>query len=258
MPGLSRGDWGHAGASYRYYANDYGIPGGFIGGHPTGVDIAMRRHTVRAEGGLHLERGPFANVTATGTYTDYHHTEFEPSGAVGTSFDQTFATGEDRRAARAARARSRWARWRARAVPRHRHGRDAQHAVDARTTRAAGFLMEELGRGALRVQLGARYDWAHYAPHADHVHRRGRRASSHARPRRSASLSGSLGLLYEAADGVRLGASVNRAYRTPDFNELYSNGPHLAANSYQRRRPELKEETGLGRGRVRPRESERR
>ena len=25
------GDWGHAGASYRYYASDYGIPGGFVG-----------------------------------------------------------------------------------------------------------------------------------------------------------------------------------------------------------------------------------
>src|SRR5918999_2617966 len=43
------GDWGHTGGSYRYYHNDYGIPGGFIGGHEQGVDIKMRRHTARGE-----------------------------------------------------------------------------------------------------------------------------------------------------------------------------------------------------------------
>jgi iron complex outermembrane receptor protein len=53
-------------------------------------------------------------------------------------------------------------------------------------------------------------------------------------------------VLYTASEGVRLGASINRAYRTPDFNELYSNGPHLAANSFNVGDPNLKSETGLG------------
>jgi hypothetical protein len=39
------GERGHAGVAYRAYANDYGIPGGFIGAHPNGVDVAMRRPT---------------------------------------------------------------------------------------------------------------------------------------------------------------------------------------------------------------------
>jgi iron complex outermembrane receptor protein len=39
---------------------------------------------------------------------------------------------------------------------------------------------------------------------------------------------------------------VSRAYRTPDFNELYSNGPHLAANSYDVGDPSLGQETGFG------------
>jgi iron complex outermembrane receptor protein len=29
----SVGEHGHGGASYRFYQNDYGIPGGFVGGH---------------------------------------------------------------------------------------------------------------------------------------------------------------------------------------------------------------------------------
>jgi len=53
-------------------------------------------------------------------------------------------------------------------------------------------------------------------------------------------------VLVEAAPDVRLGASVSRAYRTPDLNELYSNGPHLAANSFNVGDPNLREETGVG------------
>ncbi len=43
-----------------------------------------------------------------------------------------------------------------------------------------------------------------------------------------------------------MGASVARAFRTPDVNELYSEGPHLAANSYDVGNPSLEMETGLG------------
>jgi iron complex outermembrane receptor protein len=60
------------------------------------------------------------------------------------------------------------------------------------------------------------------------------------------SFSGSVGALYEVAEGVRVGTTVSRAYRTPDFNELYSNGPHLAANSFEVGDPRLETETGLG------------
>ena len=59
-------------------------------------------------------------------------------------------------------------------------------------------------------------------------------------------MSASLGALYELGPGVRVGASLARAYRTPDVNELYSDGPHLAANSYDVGNPSLDAEYGLG------------
>jgi iron complex outermembrane receptor protein len=43
-----------------------------------------------------------------------------------------------------------------------------------------------------------------------------------------------------------VGASVARSFRTPDFNELYSNGPHLAAGTYDVGDPNLEQETGTG------------
>jgi iron complex outermembrane receptor protein len=238
------GNWGHAGGSYRYYANDYGIPGGFVGGHATGVDIIMRRHSARAESDLHLQRGPLTNVRATGIFTDYHHTENEPSGAIGTLFDQRISAGEliARHGAIGPLALG--------AIGVRAQARDILTGGSLKTPSTsdinlAGFIVEEVGSGVTRLQAGVRYDFARYEPkERTFIDVGGVRVP--VRDRTFGALSGSLGLLHTAAEGVRVGVSLNRAYRTPDFNELYSNGPHLAANSFIVGDPNLSEETGTG------------
>jgi iron complex outermembrane receptor protein len=109
----------------------------------------------------------------------------------------------------------------------------------------AGFAISEFGNGATRFQAGVRYDWARYEPQEESFVFVGGQFVPTA-PRSFGSFSGSLGVLHEVTSGVRVGASVSRAYRTPDFNELYSNGPHLAANSYDVGDPQIDQETGIG------------
>jgi iron complex outermembrane receptor protein len=95
------------------------------------------------------------------------------------------------------------------------------------------------------LQGGVRFDAAKFSPREQtFIDVGGERIPT--RPRTFGSVSGSLGLLYAAVQDVRLGVSVSRAYRTPDFNELYSNGPHLAANAFEVGDPELDDEHGLG------------
>jgi iron complex outermembrane recepter protein len=238
------GNWGHAGGSYRFYANDYGIPGGFVGGHATGVDIVMRRHTGRAEADWHVDRGALTNIRATATATDYHHTENEPSGRVGTLFDQTVYAGEltARHAAVGPLALG--------AIGVRAQSRDVLTGGSLQTPSTsdlslAGFLVEEIGGGATRFQMGVRYDYGRYEPKEQtFIDVGGVRVP--VRERTFGAVSGSLGVLRTLGEGIRFGASFNRAYRTPDFNELYSNGPHLAANSYIVGDPNLNEETGIG------------
>jgi iron complex outermembrane receptor protein len=67
-----------------------------------------------------------------------------------------------------------------------------------------------------------------------------------ARPRSFDAVTGALGALFHTSDLVQVGASVSTAFRTPDFNELYSDGPHLAAYSYDVGNPRIDMETGLG------------
>jgi iron complex outermembrane recepter protein len=240
------GPWGHVGASYRYYDNHYGIPGGFVGGHETGVDIDMRRHAARAEIEAHMPGSRFfSTVRAHASFSDYRHDEVEPSGSIGTQFFQDFVAGEvlARHEARGPLAQG--------AIGVRVQYRDIVTGGSLRTPSTydytvAAFVVEEVGTGALRLQLGARYDHAWYEPRdtTASIFVGGRRVP--VRPRSFGSVSGSVGALFAPSDVLRFGVSAARAFRTPDFNELYSNGPHLAANSFDVGDPSLDAETGLG------------
>ncbi len=233
----------HGGASYRYYLNDYGVPGGFVGTHPNGVDIHMERHTGRAEFERHLGPGDGTQaLRATTQFTAYHHEEMS-GGAVGTRFRQTIAAGDltyrhDDLGPLAQLA-----------IGTRTQFRDivtggSLHTPSTRDVTASGFLVGELGHGALRTQGGVRYDWAHYVPDASVISVGGENVSTV--PRTFGSFSGSFGLLYSLTPALRVGSSITRSYRTPDFNELYSNGPHLADYSYNVGDPSLRQETGIG------------
>jgi iron complex outermembrane receptor protein len=205
----------------------------------------MRRHTARGEAELRPAGGPLASLRAAGTFTDYQHTELEASGSVGTRFDQQLAAGELSARHDALGPLSQGAAG-VRAQFRDITTGGALKTPSTYDWALAGYLVEEVGSGPLRLQLGARYDWARYEPRdtAAFVDVGGERIP--VRPRTFGAVSGSLGGLYEVSSGVRVGASVSRAYRTPDFNELYSNGPHLAAGTYDVGDPSLDKETGLG------------
>lgn len=238
------GAWGHAGASYRLYDNRYGIPGGFLGAHPEGVNIEMRRHAVRGEAEYRPEGGPFDALRATTTFSDYAHTEYEAAGAVGTEFSQQLTTGE------VVARHEAWGRLVQGAFGVRAQYRDILTGGSLRTPSTydwtvAGFAIEELGTGALRAQLGARYDFARFVPREQTFVTIGGRQVP-VRPRTFGSVSGSVGALYDLGRGVRAGASLARSYRTPDFNELYSNGPHLAAGTFDVGDPELGQEVGVG------------
>lgn len=235
---------GHAGLSYRFYDNDYGIPGGFVGGHASGVDIAMTRHTVRASAEIHPGAGRWESIKADGGVSLYRHTEFEPSGAVGTRFRQLYGSGT------VVARHNGWLGATSGAVGVAGHYRYIRTGGTLRTPTTAdvslaGFAVQEYGNGPFRVQAGLRFDFAHYDPQrAGNVTVGSERVPIVARS--FGSFSGSLGALYDFGSGLRIGGSIARAYRTPDFNELYSNGPHLASNSYDVGDPRLDEEAGFG------------
>ena len=233
-------DWGRLGASFRGYRNYYGIPGGFVGGHEQGVRIEMERVSSKFRTVVDEPVGPFHNLRFDATHTWYTHREIEASDILGTLFEQQNGSAD------VLGRHGRWGPFTAGAMGGRASWEDfgyggSLHTPDTRRLKAALYLLEEVDLGSIQIESGLRYDWTLADPGEDRVSDIGE-----IRDRRFHSLSGSLGVLYKSAAGLVLGASVVRAFRTPDVTELYSEGPHLAAYVFEVGNPSLEAEVGRG------------
>ena len=232
---------GHIGAAFRAFKNDYGIPGGFVGGHEEGVRIEMERMSTRVDGRLEGEWGPFRSLEVDGSHTWYRHLEIEPPNIIGTFF-KLQTTSADLLARHEG-----WGPFTNGAIGTRASVEDFNFAgglstPDTRRTTLAGYVFEEIDLDPLRIEAGLRYDWAKADPLQDDPDS----DIGAIRDRTFHAASGSLGLLYALPGGVTAGASVARAFRTPDVNELYSEGPHLAAYAFEVGNPSLDNEVGTG------------
>jgi iron complex outermembrane recepter protein len=248
--------WGFAGAAYRDYGFDYGVPGEFNGqaipgAHPGGVEIETHRRTARLEAGHFTGAGPFSALMLDASVVHYQQDEIESrigdQTILGARFDNLFGSlnllAQHEHELDALRTEG--------AVGLYAFSRDHRASgtfTGSRSARAhslAGFIFEELAYAAWRFQLGGRYDWTRITPLSTApIQLNGRQVP--VRERNFGSLSGSLAALYEVRPGWSVGASLARAFRTPTVEELYSDGPHLGDYSFNIGNPELEPEVGLG------------
>jgi iron complex outermembrane recepter protein len=237
--GLVR-DRGHVGMAYRYFANDYGIPGGFVGAHAEGVDIEMSRHVLKGEGRLR-DVGPFHEIEADASWTRYLHRELEQGGILGTEYGLVTHAVEVR--GHHGETGSLTGGTVGVRFQHERFGYGGSLATPAsRRWTASAFLHEEVRLDAFSIEGGLRYDWILADPFRDDPDA----SIGHIRDRRFHAVSGSLGGLYRLPSGLVLGASAARAFRAPDINELYSRGPHLASFSFEVGDPDLGTEVSAG------------
>jgi len=235
------GDRGHIGVSALGHANDYGIPGGFVGGHDEGVTIESQRVSLKTAGEHRPSEGLFSSLSGNASYSYYELIEIEPPDILGTQYQrQSVMTNLLARHEKlgpfslgALGARASWESF--------QFG-GSLFTPDTERLSVGVFSFEEIDLDPVRLEAGIRYDWtrtepAYEDPDSD---------IGHLRKREFGSFSGSFGLLYNARAGVTLGASVSRAFRTPDVNELFSEGPHLAAYAFEVGNPSLEEEIGTG------------
>ena len=235
-------DWGHLGASVRGYLNDYGIPG-FEGGHTDGVRIDMERAASKFRAVVDRPVGIFRNIRVNAAHTWYRHREKEsPADTSGsTIFVRQSASGDF------LGRHGGWGPFAEGAIGVRVSWEDfgyggALYTPDTRRLAAAIYLLEEVELGSARIESGFRYDWTLASPKED----LGKSSIGDIRDRGFQSLSGSLGVLYNHESGLTLGAGFVRAFRTPDVNELYSRGPHLAVDFFEAGNPDLEGEVGRG------------
>ena len=233
-------DWGYAGGAFRAYRNDYGIPGGFLGGHTNAVRTEQERMAGRFRSVIR-PGGSLEAIEIDAGYTWYQHHEMEPPDILGALYEREIVSGE-------ARARhAGWGPFASGAVGARVSWEDfgfagALHTPNSQRRTQAAYILEEIQLDPVTLEAGLRYDRVELEPDREDASA----DIGHIRARSFDAVSGSLGGLMRLTGEFTVGASVGRAFRTPDVHELYSEGPHLAANSYDVGNPSLETETGLG------------
>ncbi len=232
---------GMLGAAHRQYTLSYGVPGGFVGAHPNGVNIEMERRQTSARGNFASLTPLFHDLSFTAARTYYRHKEFEASGLIGSEFLIVDWQGT---------------------VQANHHGFDvidegiagmnASHrditfggyvfTSPGTAVSLAPFLYERFHFGSLSVETAVRFNYDRIAPRSEKPEAR----IGHIRERVFDTWSASMSILYPVGEVVRIGANLSRSSRVPTIEELFSEGPHLAAYSYEVGNPDLEAEHGYG------------
>ena len=237
---------GSLGVSVSLFDSRYGVPmrpgaghhheeGGDEGeeGHgdvPVSIDLRQIRADLRGE--VKLGEGFLEQLRVRFAAADYEHTELE-GDEVGTLFE---TQGMEGRAELVQRDIGGW-----RGViggqffVRDFNAVGAEAFLPANSTSQIGlFALQEYEVGPVQLQGALRYE------HADVE-------SAPLGIRRSFnSFSAAAGASFEMAPRVRAGINLSRAERAPSAEELFSNGPHIATQSFEVGDSSFDTESNLG------------
>jgi len=231
-----------AGLAYQGFRLRYGLPADPA--DPELLTIEGKRQQVSGRTDLRFDgtRIPLVRLDATGQW--YEHDEIEPDGAIGTHFDlrtQTFS----------ATARSSFSRYVGAFggsgffKQYEATGEEAlTPPADSRSLGVYAFqdfpLFHADTARAVHLHLGARYD------HTTVESKQGDPRFGPPAERRFGTFSGSVGLLFPLGPDVTLNANFARAFRAPTVEELFSNGVHAAAGTFDKGNVDLDAETNTG------------
>ncbi len=216
-------DKGFFSLTYNQDDRRYGIPfASFFesGGTETGsnVDVAMRRHDIKFNGGFRNLGGFIDGFHATANYSNYRHKELEGE-EVGTRFQNDIfmfrGVFDQRKTGRLTGSFGFSAQ--------HRDYRsEGEEALAPPTVQHnfAVFGLQELDFEHVKFQLGGRLEHTGYHPEG-------------LRERSFTGFSGAAGVRVPLWTGGAFVANYTHSYRAPALEELYNNGPHLGNLTFE-------------------------
>ena len=220
------GKWGHVGASFSLLDSLYGIPSG------EGARIDQNQTRYDIDSLVNAPLNGFESFKFKLGYTDYEHAELDADDEPEVQFKN----------------RSLESRWELAHKPvAGWHGtlgmqtenthfsalsthEDHVTVPTTHSTSVAGFLVEERDFGKLRMNAGVRLETV-------------KRRPVEARKREFDLISYSVGGMYPVMPGYSAGLTLSVAQRAPATEELYSEGPHHATETFDIGNPDFKKET---------------
>ncbi|HET9428220.1 MAG TPA: TonB-dependent receptor [Allosphingosinicella sp.] len=239
-------DAGNLGVSLSLFDSRYGVParpgvghaheegeGEDSGAEEEAADVAidLRQYRADVRGEVQLG-GLFETLRVRLAVADYEHTEFEGE-EVGTIFKTQGMEG------RVEAIQADRGGWRG-VVGGQFFVRDfeaigAEAFVPPNDSSQMGiFALQEVEMGRLELEGAVRFEHATVG------------ARSLGLDRSFNAFSVAAGASYEVAPLVKVGANLSRSERAPSAEELFSNGPHVATQAFERGDPNLGKERSVG------------
>ncbi|HAC15637.1 MAG TPA: hypothetical protein DCE78_06805 [Bacteroidetes bacterium] len=245
--GISRiEDWGLLGISTNIYRSGYGIPGDFLGSHPNGVKINLEREQADFRFDRTLDSEYFRRMLIEYTFSHYFHEELEMNSQtnkfdlVGSDYSLFTNTFNGRLYLNNFGL-----------IDQSILGIQAEQSNFAAggltftpETNELGFAIysyQQMEQGNWSIQTGLRYDFASPRPV-----RESQTAYGYRRQRDFSNVSGGISAVYKISNPLSSGVSIMRTVRMPGVEELFTEGPHLPAYSFEVGNPNIDEEVGLG------------
>lgn len=230
-------DTGFIGIAGTAMNTDYGVPGHSHEGEEGGVTIGLKQRRIDLDGEIDADFLFFKKSKLRVGYADYTHSEIEPTGEIGTVFANEGVEGRlefVEKTSTIGGAELNGAigfQWKIRdfsAIG------DEAFVPPSKSRQLGFFALKELSAGPFRFELGGRYEATRHT------------VDDLAITRTFDAFSVSAGIGYQPNDIVFLGVTGLRTERAPSTEELFSNGPHLAAGVFEIGDPALGKETARG------------
>ncbi|WP_157452490.1 TonB-dependent receptor [Chloroherpeton thalassium] len=234
-------DYGFVGASMRDFNLDYGIPGGFVGAHPNGVSIEMQKQVRNVKSRINLNMERLENIEIHLTNSYYRHKELESNNSVGADFRirNNYGFVNLNHLALGFLEKGTVGFW--------MDSRDFDiggnvFTPSSKSLHLAGYVYESFTLNRVNLEFAARYNFDNIRPDAEDPDSR----IGNIRERTFHTYSLSFSALYQLTETFSFGGNLSKSSRVPTIEELYSEGPHLAAYSYEVGNPDLDAESGVG------------
>jgi iron complex outermembrane recepter protein len=234
-------DFGYAGVSVRRFELDYGVPGGFVGAHPNGVNIEMFRDQINFKSRFNLNSKLLENIEAQFSRVLYRHKEFESSGRIGSEFRIVNLLGSVHL------NHSENGLLNNGTLGASFESRDFTiggfvFTPPTKSLKISAFIFENFNIKDFSFEFGGRYNFDKITPQYEKPNSN----IGYIRERIFNTYSISFSALYSFSERIFFGSNVSKSSRVPTIEELFSEGPHLAAYSYETGNPNLSSESAFG------------
>ncbi|WP_294239591.1 TonB-dependent receptor [uncultured Sphingomonas sp.] len=237
-------DTGSLGIAYSHYDSLYGVPVRYAltpgGEEPEAPRLSLVQNRLDLRGEIETGGGFLDRIRLRAGAAEYRHFELEESGEVGTAF---YNKGIESRLELVQTKRGGWQG----ASGVQFFNRDFDVKGDEaflprnNTAQVGLFTLQQLDRGAFKMEAGARYEHTSLTARtavSDDRFFRGQRSFD--------AFSGSIGASYGFAPDWRAGLNLSRTERAPSAEELFANGPHAGTEAYELGNPNFKKEASWG------------